>query len=223
MPYWDRQDLLDANLARMKILYPHYDLEILIINDGWQGKYVVKDTYPWRIRIYDMPDKLIAKNSCVPLNMGVELANGDIIVLTNPEVIQRQPILDGMEGELKKLGKRGYVAASVWDVEGSKWLCHTSHRTHITVPANAGLPLFSMMYKEFFQKVKFNECYRDGFAFEDNDFLWRLWEVEAKFKICDDLTVNHYATKTDWPSGSWERNKEIFRNKWLPIGDLKSE
>ena len=72
-----------------------------------------------------------------------------------------------------------------------------------------------MMYKEFFDEVGgFDEAYREGQGYEDNDFLWELHRQGASFEIRDDLQVNHIDTPVSWPLGGVERNAAIFNEKW---------
>jgi len=207
MPYWKRPEELKRTLES----YEQYkDIEIIVVDDGsW-------DTEDFTIRL---PKKDNALNPCVPINRGVEIASGEVIVLTGPEVTHRKPVLDKMKEELERTGPKGYVIAATWSIQYKRWNCHSAVNHHIPggwpVPPGSGFHFCTMMYKNFFNEVGgFDEDYREGQAFDDNDFLWRLHKHNAIFKMRDDLIVDHYPTKTIWPEGGWERNRKIFESKW---------
>ena len=73
-----------------------------------------------------------------------------------------------------------------------------------------------MLSRELFETVGgFSEEYREGQGFDDNDFLWRLHEAGASFKIMDDCITDHCdAPRCVWPAGGHARNKKLFETKW---------
>lgn len=208
MPYWKRRDELIMTLKSYRAC--SYKCEIVIVDDG-SG-----DDVPAKVRL---PLKDGAKNPCVPINEGVKAATGDIIVITGPEMVHRAPIFDEMKKTLESLGPKGYVIAAAWSVGQAEWHCHSSinGKRAMTwpVPKGSGFHFCTMMYRDFFLDIGgFDEAYREGAAFDDNDFLWTLEKNGAKFCMRDDLVVDHYPTSTKWPSGGWEKNRMIFERKW---------
>lgn len=207
MPYWKRPQELKRTLQS----YEQYkNIEVIVVDDGsW-------DTDQFTLRL---PRKDHALNPCIPINEGVKASSGDIIVLTGPEITHRGPILEQMQEELEKTGSKGYVMAAAWSVQHKRWNCHSSVNQNIPgawpVPPGTGFHFCTMLYKKFFEEVGgFDEDYREGQAFDDNDFLWRLHKHNAKFIMRDDLVVDHYPTKTSWPDGGWDKNRKIFEAKW---------
>ena len=205
MPYWKRRDAL---IRTLKSYGNYQDIDYVIVDDG-SG-----DDIPAKIRL---PLKTVAKNPCVPINTGVNAADGDIIVITGPEITHRFPILGEMEKSLKEFGDRGYVTAAALGQNG--WHCHSSvngkRDETWPVPKGAGFHFCAMMYKKFFLEIGgFDEAYREGQAFDDNDFLWTLHKNNAVFCMRDDLVVDHHNVKSQWPEGGWERNRIYFENKW---------
>ena len=95
MPYWRRQDILALNLSAYRDLYPHEDIEIVVVDDGSPEPAEIFGAYPWPVNVVRLPAKEIALNPCVAFNAGVAASCGEIVVLTNPEVIHRAPILSG--------------------------------------------------------------------------------------------------------------------------------
>lgn len=210
------------NLARYRELYADQRIEIVIVDDGSPERAQVDGAYPWPVRIVRLPAKAEAKNPCVAFNEGVLLAAYDLIVLTNPEVVHRAPILKGMRAELKRLGPKGYVAAACWGEELGWWYCHSTDepddakKGRAKRPVGAGFHFCSMLNRAIYLEVGgFSEEYREGQGFEDNDFLWKLAKANAKFKIADDLVTDHMpCPPTEWPEGGAKRNKAIFEARW---------
>jgi len=222
MPYWNRLTLFTRSLDRLAELYPDYNLEILVVDDGSAEECRIDKEYPWPVRIIYLPRKEEALNPCIPLNIAVKESKGYILVLTNPEILHTKPIFGEMLDDLISLGQKGYVLAAAWSNDTKRWYCHSSvtekkNRAlgRLPLPPGSGLHFCSMMYKDFFNEIGgFDESYREGQGVEDNDFVWALHQAGAKFRIRDDLIVHHEGTATSWPKGGIERNTEIYRKKW---------
>jgi len=227
MPYWNRLELLTRSLDRMGELYPNYDMEIIIADDGSEEECIVTQRYyPWPIHIISMPRKDVALNPCVPINLAVKASRGYILVLTNPEIYHPTAVLGSMLDELViKAGPKGYIIASTWSTDHNRWYAHssiTSKRNaelgRLPLPPNSGLHFCTMMYRRFYDEVGgFDETYREGQGVEDNDWLWALQEAGASFRMCDELMVEHTSTPTIWPEGGIARNSEIYRKKWSHV------
>lgn len=218
MPYWRRQDVLLKNLHRYRELYGN--IEIVVVDDGSPEPAII-DPLTTLVRL---PLKDHALNPCVPFNVGVRVATGDIIVLTNPEIIHREPILHRM---LQALG-RGYkyVAAACWNETTHTWYCHSCGPTaeqmgRAPIPPGAGLHFCAMLTRGLYEEIGgFTEEYRNGQGYEDNDFLWKIEtispyhhdDVDEKFCILDDCVTEHIACPpTVWPRGT---NKALFESRW---------
>lgn len=222
MPYWRRQTILERNLATYRTLYPHDDIEIVIVDDGSPEPALAHGGFPWPVKIIRLPRKETALNPCVAFNKGVEASSGDIVVLTNPEVVHRAPILANMAAELMSLGPRGYVAAACWGVKAEWWYCHSTKMPAASsvgrarMPRGAGLHFCSMLARDLYEAIGgFSEEYRDGQGYEDNDLLWKLHAAGARFRILDDLVTDHHdSPRSEWPAGGASRNRAIFDAKW---------
>lgn len=123
----------------------------------------------------------------------------------------------------------GYIAAACQDQASGVWYCH-SHLSppgqklgRAKIPEGAGFHFCAMMTRELYETVGgFSEEYRDGQGFEDNDFLWKLREAGATFKILDDCVTDHVeCQRCKWPEGGHARNKQIFEAKWLTSPGLQ--
>lgn len=210
MPYYMRQHALDCGLASIRALYHGLDYEIVICDDGSPVPVIAPGC-----RIVTLPVKHHALNPCVPINRAVAAALGDIIVITNPEIEHRMPVLAAM---LAVCGKPDYVMAACQDVSG-KWLCASSVRGgqdgRGPMPYGSGFHFCAMLTRGLFERAGgFDEAYRDGQAFDDNDWLFRLQQAGARFCLRDDLVVWHHKTPCAWPPGGHARNRQLFESKW---------
>ena len=143
---------------------------------------------------------------------------GDIVVISCIEVLHQNPVLEQMATELENLGPDGYVLAAAWCPENAEWHCHSS--IHFPeCPKGTGPSFLAAMHRSLYEKVGgFNEEMREGAGYEDRDFIFRLLEAGAKFKIRDDLVVWHPkggGARIKWPAEKFARNEEIYRRRWL--------
>jgi glycosyltransferase involved in cell wall biosynthesis len=219
MPYWNRAEALANALNRYAAIYKDDGLEVIVVDDGSPEKPIVWSYLPLLVRVITLPEKTAALNPCVPINVGVGLAQNDIVFLTNPEIMHTGNIIDPMIAELKKLGPKGYVAAACFCPRLNAWLCKSDAPPtpgRAKVPAGAGLHFFSCFHKSLFDEIGgFDVEYRNGQGYDDNDFLWKLHSAGAKFSILDDCVVEHSpAPRTVWPRGGLARNRAIFERKW---------
>lgn len=223
LPYWKRREALLLTLSSYVKYYSKEEVEVIIIDDG--GNDIQEKDFlhiPIPLRIIHCGDKKVAKNPCIPINIGVKKAKGEIILLTNPEIIHLSRILPVMKNTLKESGETGFVSAACWDVDRQKWLSHTSitpmqnrRMGRENIPKNSSLHFCALMYKSFFKKVGgFHEAYREGQGYEDNDFLWKLDEAGGVFATLDKCVVHHFNSKTHWPIDGLQKNKKIYEERW---------
>lgn len=210
MPYYMRQGELDRSLRSLRVCYPALDFELVICDDG--SPVSVYAPGCWVVRL---PLKGHALNPCVPMNRAVAEATGEIIVLTGPEIEHRTPVLGAMADGI---GPDDYVIAACRDADG-QWLCASSVTPGTdgrgAMPAGSGFHFCAMLHRSLFNRAGgFDEDYRDGQAFDDNDWLFRLERAGARFRLRDDLVVWHHRVSCAWPVGGHERNRRLFEAKW---------
>ena len=223
LPYWERQEATDKALGLIADRYFNLiDLEIVIVDDGSPVSFRAPADYPLPLRVIRLTPKSEPKNPCVPINVGVAEAAGDIIVLSNPEVLHTEmAVLPGMLDELDRLGPDGYVLAAAWCPEQGDWHCHSSiasdRPSGERQPPGSGFHFCAMLHRSLWDKAGgFDEAYRDGAGYDDPDWVNRLARAGAKFCIRDDLVVIHpkVGATTNWPAGAFERNRALFMSKW---------
>ncbi len=216
MPYYngangvDRQTLLDRALERYGELYE--GLEISICDDGSPEPVKAPGC-----KVTTLPKKDKALNPCVPINAAVNASTCDIVVLTNPEIEHRESVFLRMMAAVED--GDSYVTAACRNPDG-RWLAHSSvdwrgSRLRAPIPPGSQFHFCAMFRRELWERAGgFDEDYRLGQAFDDNDWLWRLYSVGAEFKQLDDCVVHHHPTRTAWPSGGWQVNAALLMGKW---------
>lgn len=215
LPYWDRQKAADKAFELLAKHYSELDLEIIVIDDGNAIPFKKPDV-PLNIKVITLPLKHIPKCPATVWNEGVKAASGEIVILSCVEVLHETSVIPALIEELERLGKEGYTLAAAWCPEYDAWHCHSSIKTPRN-PWGTGLSFLGAMYKELYWKAGgFSEEFREGAGYEDNDFINKMLVAGARFKMCDDLVVIHPKSDASiaWPDGSFQRNEEIFYNKW---------
>ena len=223
-PYWDRQAVAERSLSLMATHYAGLDLEVIVVDDGSAEAFEVPAGLPFQVRVISLPRKDVAKNPCVPINVGVRCSLGDVLVLSGPDVLHTKPVLRQMLNSLR--GPSGYVMAACR--MGARWLCHSSlvRRDDTDVgswlPRGSGYHFLSMLKPVLWYAAgRFDQDYRDGAGYDDADFVRRLDRVGAEFVLRDDLVVEHVrdGAHASWSPGSFARNRALFLSKWQPVAE----
>jgi len=212
VPFWLRDDDSANDLFRtFRSFRELYNCEMSFCDDGSLVRVTARGA-----RMVELPLKLTAMNPSVPINAAVANSTRPVIVLTNPGATIAAGTLERM---LAELDERTYVAAACRDMDSGRWLCHSTVRGgehgRGPMPPGSGFHFLAMLTRELWNRAGgFDEDYRDGQAYDDNDFLWRLHRAGAAFKVLDDVVIDHRRSTTQWPAGGIERNRELFRQKW---------
>ncbi len=207
-------------MAAYEKQYPGLELEFSICDDGSLTPLQPRTAF-WKVA--RLPYHLNAMNPCVPINVAVRQATHDIIVLTNPEVEHREPVLQQMLSCLRT--PDDYVTAGCIEAttgariagEGTP-LAPAGGR--LPIPPDSDLHFCSMFHRELFERVGgFDEQYRNGLGCDDNDFLWALHAAGANF-VRVPVDTYHYRTPHRW-SGTLEKNAALLRSKWRGVREYK--
>lgn len=205
MPYYERQQQLAVGLLSIRALYKHLDYEIVVCDDGSRTPVVAPGC-----EVVSLPRKLVPMNPCVPINRAVERASGEVIVLTNPEIVHSEDVLTPM---LYELQAGTCINPTCYDETTDTWLVKPGVKNgRMPVPPGFGHFFCAMLPREDW--VPFDEAYRGGQAIEDTDWGWQMHERGVEFKTLDELVVHHYRSGVDWGPGGLERNRAIFWSKW---------
>lgn len=168
----------------------------------------------WPVRIYwnekDLQHKDRFLNPCVPINLALEMAKGDLIVLTEPEVYHTAPVLEDM---LKLVVYGQDVIVCPCKSIGHKGIPWYSHPVHKRRPSW----WFRMHTREMQEKIgPWDEDYRYGIGWDDDDNLERMKKEGAVFKWLDNgkYVTHPYSPKIPMYKGKYQNNKALFTSKW---------
>jgi glycosyltransferase involved in cell wall biosynthesis len=183
MAYYNRPEVL----ANTLLVYSRLDeysepVEIIIVDDGstlrpqrWDPNLNVR-----YIRL-DRP----GTNPCLPFNIAVKAASNDTIVLTNPECLPLHNVgrMEGVKGYevwsclsmTKAMSEKGFDAVDVLGHPyaatqdgGEGWYVHPKYNPR---PLHF---LAAMPRQSFLDIGGFDEDFRMGVAYEDDDFVRRI-------------------------------------------------
>lgn len=219
MPYWNRPRELTRSMKAYATAYPDLELEFSICDDG---SLVALEAPGPNCKVTRLPRHLNAMNPCVPINVAVNAASHDIIVLTNPEVEHRVPVFQQMLKQLQYTDD--YVMAGCIEATNGERIAGigTAYGTagRQPVPPDSDLHYCVMFHREMWEMTGgFDEEYRTGLGCDDNDWLWRLWTAGAVFKRAS-VDVWHYRTPHRW-TGTLEKNAALLRSKWGHLEEFK--
>ncbi len=206
LPYFNRQRAADEALALIAKNYADLDLEVIVVDDGSDPPF----TPPSHVKVVTLPSKRQAKANCTTMNRGVEAASGDFLALSGVEMLHHKPVLWQMREELRKGDEDTYVSAAVWCPSQNRWHAHSS----LNKPP---LHFMTMLRRKLWDRAGgFDEDYRDGMCFDDNDFANRLLKVGMHYVHRDDLIVEHprSGAKAQYTLHQHERNRRLFESKW---------
>jgi len=265
LPYFERPDVLAVSLNSFQALYSESPVEVVIVDDGSRPEF--QPIFPVG---FNLPTKLVTVtnkngiNPCTPINIGVSVASGELILLSSPEIVHTNSIFravdesdvgarecwffnvfaltnhalnssliasdshysfmeiyDTFKSELdKNLGCDGYS----WANSFGSWYSHPVYR-------RTDLNFLSLMRRESFSKIGgFNERYRKGSGFDDNEF--RRWMISRgfQFKYKESSAAIHLiheevSTRSDIAIGI-NSNEKLYRSlirRHLPRKSIKDE
>ncbi len=208
VPYWNRPEALAVFYKQVEDWHSDPRYEFIIVDDG-----SMKDPAfdgPPNVRVLKLPPKAVPKNPSVPMNRGVAESHGAVVVLTGGcEILHSSPDdLPRLVGLLKE--KNDYAVAACFDTQRG-WIQHTEK-------LNPMLHWFTAIHREWFDAVGgFDEAYREGYAFEDNDFVRRLEAAGTNFIVTNDIVVEHRSELQPGKlnaRGSLPSNQALYRSKW---------
>jgi len=241
MPYY-RKSILHNTLV--SFLY-HYkkreDYEVIVMEDGknisekteHNALLDIINSFSSQINIKHIETYFKdCISPCRMFNLGAKNADGDFLVLTNPECFHLTNVLGGFDLEVNKNPNVYIIAACLhasyngivdkfedFKYEKIKWYQHSKHN-------NRKLHFCSMISKRLYEKIGgFDERYARGVWYDDDDFFRTICFNNIPFITKDNIIVVHmkhgYAELAD-THRLRKINKQYYRNKWRKLDSGKS-
>lgn len=226
IPYYKRDCFFFSLKSFEKYYSSRNDYEIIVVediknrNDPYHHK-LLNDI----ISRFKLPIKLILNeeftyNPSVSFNLGVKNSNGEYIILTNPECYHESDVLKGFDEEENKeevyivCANKSVVAISYTDklnYHFREWFQHS-------VQCNRCLHHCACISEKNYLKINgFDEEYKKGIAFEDDDFVWNINKHKIPIIQRDDLITCHIAHNRehiDRQYHLYKLNGNYFNKKW---------
>jgi glycosyltransferase involved in cell wall biosynthesis len=215
MPYFDRYNQLKETLGSLWFHYQERDdFEVLLILDNKVPETEVLkieklvNSFSLNIRILF---RLVSGfNPCVSFNLGAQEAEGEFLVITNPECCHVENVLNGLDNEFEK-DPNVYVVCGclAWKKDGTplRWYQHSKYR-------NAEYHFCSALHKDTYWRIGgFDEKFAHGISYDDDAFRDSLKQKGVTFIHRDDLLVYHlYHEKLRPPKFRYllQKNERIY-------------
>lgn len=214
-PYWNRLREWEKSKAAYKKVYPDLDIEFSICDDGSSPPLV--ETQEPNFRLVSLPHKTVAKNPCVPINRAVRNSTAEMIILTNPEIEHRERVIDHMLDAWK--GPNDYVMAGCRDTTHGEWYSGTGRSMKgCLAPPRFHYHFCVLFHRSLFDRIGgFDEDYREGHAYDDNDWIWRLHAAGDVNPVHVPGVVWHnrqIMQRSLWRGPQLLRNEKLLREKW---------
>jgi len=244
MTYWNRPHQLELTLKSLKRSSVIQNAQIIIVDDASDA---IKRALPVIARSGLNVDLIEIKkedktwrNPCVPYNMGIKRATGNIIVIQNSECFH---VGDLLLHVLNKVTNENYLTYScfciddkirkriekIWDIDyqGVIKILDNMRRTHprlsdwkgwynhIEYNPRALHWMSAITAKNLRELGGFNEQYREAPAYDDNDFLLRIKIKGLDVKIVSEkvgyvVHQKHPKVKRERGEHSSAINRELF-------------
>jgi len=244
--YYNRKELFYNTLlsiARSSIK----DLEVIAVDDASDEEHRLEDLttkFPFLKIIRIEPRDKWYTNPCIPFNQGFNQAEGDIVIIQNPECYHSSDIL---KYALENVTEQNYITFGCYSLDKEKTdLLNTNNTPEFLEsisPLNnhvirvdgelgwynhptlrpVGFHFCSAISKTNLNKLNgFDERYASGIAFDDNEFLCRVKRIPLEVIVTENPIVlhqNHYHI-----TGSpYTRPDLVAKNKNLYYNVTKNE
>lgn len=237
--YYNRRKLF---IETLKSIYrsSYKDFEIIAVDDASTPEERIEDlmeVYPELKVIRVKEEGKWYKNSCIPYNIGIKKAIGDIILLQNPECLHVHDILSYM---VENVNDSNYIATSTYSVDKritDNVLPHLSRlgirNLFSTLPQQKARnndigwynhSVYRPVYYHFcagitrknIEKLRgFDERYASGIGYEDDEFVYRIGKLGLIKIIADEVSVIHQRHQRVYNLSNSEHNRLYKMNKVL--------
>jgi glycosyltransferase involved in cell wall biosynthesis len=237
--YFNRKELFHRTLKSMaKSAYK--DIEVIAVDDASRKEERLEDLmeeFPFlKVVRIEAHDKWYC-NSCIPFNIGISMAIGDIIVLQNPECIHIGDVLDYFA---KNSNEENYLTVATYSIDEqmTKELPERFARPDFmeyfhSLPQQESYlsvgwynhKIYRPVYYHFCVALSkgnmkllggFDERFSYGPGYEDCDFVNRIKRMELQISITENVFVIHqwhpvvYNISIPEINALWDMNNKIY-------------
>ncbi len=229
--YYNRKKLFYRTLKSIE-KSAYKDFEFIAVDDASQER--IEDLkFPFLKVIRVEPEDKWYTSACVPLNMGIKEAVGDIILLQNPECLHVHDVLSYIA---ENVNDSNYISMGTYSLNEELtngldevdiqsffnslpqqevtdyvgWYNHSTYR-----PVN--YPFCGAITLENMNKLQgFDERYAMGIGYEDNELIDRITGLGLSKIIKDDVAVIHqwhpkvYDLINDDHMALWTKNELLY-------------
>lgn len=239
--YYNRKDLFYQTL-RSITKSKFKDFEFVAVDDGSLPEHRIEDfidEFPFLRVIRVEPEDKWYINCCIPFNMAIKEAKGDIIVLQNPECLHVHDVLTYLS---ENVNDSNYITVSTYGLDrnsNERLLRHFNNNNVVyflsSLPQRAYMGnrslgwynhskyrpeawhFCSAMTRKNMEKLNgFDERYALGVACDDSEFIIRIRKLGLKVIITEEVSVIHqYHGQTGTiPNEAelWRKNQSILQD-----------
>jgi GT2 family glycosyltransferase len=239
--YYNRKELFRLTLKSIT-KSEFKDIEVIAVDDGSSSEHRIEDLvdeFPFLKVIRVEPEDKWYINCCIPFNMAIREAKGDIIVLQNPECLHANDVLTYLN---KNVNDSNYISVSAYGLDsipseiflrhfnnnsishfikslpqrkymGNRtlgWYNHSKYRPE-------AWHFCSAITRQNMAKLNgFDERYANGVACDDSEFITRIRRLGLNVIITEEVLVIHqYHGQTNIiPNENelWLKNQSILQN-----------
>lgn len=199
MAAYNRADLLDWTLRSIRNQY--FPGEIIVVEDGYDNGFTGcicrAHGAKWIQRI-DRPNVPFS-NQSVPLNMALDAAKGEILIIQNPECLHvGKVIMPLAEAVTENTAVFARCIAQNHDGTLGQDYCSSGNPR----------PFFFCGAIRADRMLRFDESFK-FYGWEDDDMRDQLKDAGMQFVFRDDIVVHH-----QWHPSLWHGNPEGTAGEW---------
>jgi len=213
--YYNRKNLFYETL--LSITRSKYkDIELIAVDDGSSPEHRLEDLteeFPFLKIIRLEKENKWYVNSCVPLNIGIREAKGDIILLQNPECLHVHDVLTYVN---ENVNDTNYIALSAYGINQRLNNLLSEYRNEHIVDFLKSFPqqpyvgwdsigwynhsIYRRVYYHFCAAITknnilklngFDERYAPGIGYDDDELIIRIKRLGLNLIIEDNISVIH--------------------------------
>jgi glycosyltransferase involved in cell wall biosynthesis len=228
--YYNREKLLSRTLSTIRAT-KHDDYEIIIVDDASDKPLVVFWDKVKVIRIEPKDKRWI--NPCMAYNIGFKVATGDVVIIQNPECAHQGDVLTYVAGNIEK---NTYLSISCYEADEKMselidegncgvlvgkvttgWMNHPYYN-----PINFHF-CTAIMKEDLDEMGGFDERYAKGQAFDDTEFIRRIYRKGMNIKAVEyPFVIHQHHGRGHWNNPALlERNRNLYEKEYLP-GEKKA-